>query len=70
MIGLAKRFEHIFLPQAPEPIILLPTSPVLHLVQHIRDEAHRFAIAYHRTLRRKAALPVALLRRRARPSAA
>ena len=68
-IGLAKRFEHIFLPQTPEPIILLPTSPVLHLVQHIRDEAHRFAITYHRTLRRKAALTPAPLRRRARRSA-
>lgn len=50
-IGLAKRFEHIFLPDVSAPIVLLPTSPVLHLVQYIRDEAHRFAIAYHRTLR-------------------
>jgi len=50
-MGLAKRFEQIFLPDAPHPVVLLPTSPVLHLVQHIRDEAHRFAIAYHRTLR-------------------
>jgi excinuclease ABC subunit C len=51
-IGLAKRFEWIFLPERPEPVILLPTSPVLHLVQHIRDEAHRFAITYHRRRRR------------------
>ncbi len=51
-IGLAKRFEHIFLPDSPEPIVLLPTSPVLHLVQHIRDEAHRFAVTYHRRIRR------------------
>ena len=50
-MGLAKRFEHIFLPGEPSPIVLLPTSPVLHLVQRIRDEAHRFAIAYHRRLR-------------------
>jgi excinuclease ABC subunit C len=50
-IGLAKRFEHLFVPQSSDPIVLLPTSPVLHLVQHIRDEAHRFAIAYHRQLR-------------------
>lgn len=50
-IGLAKRFEHVFLPGAGEPVVLLPTSPVLHLVQHIRDEAHRFALAYHRRLR-------------------
>lgn len=53
-IGLAKRFEHIFLPGVHEPIVLLPTSPVLHLVQHLRDEAHRFAITYHRQVRRRA----------------
>jgi excinuclease ABC subunit C len=52
-IGLAKRFEHIFLPESEEPVILLPTSPVLHLVQHARDEAHRFALAYHRHRRRR-----------------
>ena len=51
-IGLAKRFEWIFLPETPQPVILLPTSPVLHLVQRIRDEAHRFAITYHRRRRR------------------
>ncbi len=51
VIGLAKRFEHIFLPGADEPVVLLPTSPVLHLVRHIRDEAHRFAITYHRRIR-------------------
>ena len=54
-IGLAKRFEHIIVPQQSEPIVLLPTSPVLHLVQHIRNEAHRFAITYHRRLRRRRA---------------
>ena len=52
-MGLAKRFEHIFLPGAQEPIVLLPTSPVLHLLQRIRDEAHRFAVTYHRRLRGK-----------------
>ncbi len=52
VIGLAKRFEHIFTPGAEEPIVLLPSSPVLHLVQRVRDEAHRFAIRYHRRIRR------------------
>ena len=51
VIGLAKRFEQIFLPDAPEPVLLLPSSPVLHLIQHLRDEAHRFAVTYHRQLR-------------------
>lgn len=51
-LGLAKRFEHIFLPDSEEPIVLLPTSPVLHLVQHVRDEAHRFAVGFHRRIRR------------------
>jgi len=53
ILGLAKQHEEIFVPDQREPIVLLPTSPVLHLVQHIRDEAHRFAIAYHRRLRSK-----------------
>ena len=52
-IGLAKRFEHIVVPHRHDPIVLLPTSPVLHLVQQIRDEAHRVAITYHRRLRAK-----------------
>ncbi|MBI2104289.1 MAG: excinuclease ABC subunit UvrC [Candidatus Omnitrophica bacterium] len=63
-MGLAKRFERIVLPEVAEPIALLPTSPVLHLVQHIRDEAHRFAIAYHR-LKRRASLRPSPRRRRA-----
>jgi excinuclease ABC subunit C len=56
-MGLAKRFEHIFLPGSPDPVVLLPTSPVLHLVQHVRDEAHRFAITYHRKLREATVRP-------------
>ena len=55
-MGLAKRFEQIFLPGARDPIVLLATSPVLHLVQQIRDEAHRFAITHHRKRRGKRAL--------------
>jgi len=60
VMGLAKRLEQIFLPDSPEPIVLLPASPVLHLVQRVRDEAHRFAIAYHRRLRRAASTASAL----------
>ncbi len=52
-IGLAKEFEHIFLENKPEPIVLPRDSPALHLLQRVRDEAHRFALAYHRTLRGK-----------------
>lgn len=59
-MGLAKRFEHIVLPDTDDPIVLLPTSPVLHLVQRVRDEAHRFAITYHRRKRGKAVSASAL----------
>ena len=51
MIGLAKKFEHIFLPGQSDPLVLRDRDPALHLIQRIRDEAHRFAVAYHRTLR-------------------
>ena len=54
--GLAKRFEELYLPGRPEPIILPPRSQGLYLVQRIRDEAHRFAINYHRTVRSRSAL--------------
>lgn len=58
MIGLAKargdKEERIFLPGRKNPILLNPSSPATHLLQRIRDEAHRFAIAYHRKLRGKA----------------
>jgi len=53
VLGLAKQHEEVFVPHKRDPIALLPTSPVLHLIQHIRDEAHRFAVAYHRRLRGK-----------------
>ncbi len=60
IIGLAKargeKEERIFLPGRKNPIILRPTSPATHLVQRIRDEAHRFAVTYHRKLRGKALL--------------
>ncbi len=54
MFGLAKRLEEIFLPGRAESILLDHHSPVLHLIQRIRDEAHRFAITYHRSLRGQA----------------
>ena len=54
--GLAKRFEELYLPGRPEPIVLPRNSQGLYLVQRIRDEAHRFAITYHRSLRSRRAL--------------
>ena len=60
MFGLAKRLEEIFLPGQEESILIDHHSPVLHLIQRIRDEAHRFAITYHRGLRGKASVHSAL----------
>ncbi len=53
MFGLAKRLEEIYLPDRALPILLDRRSPALHLIQRIRDEAHRFAITHHRNLRGK-----------------
>lgn len=50
-IGLAKQFEWVFVEGRSEPIILPERSRPLYLIQRVRDEAHRFAITYHRTLR-------------------
>jgi excinuclease ABC subunit C len=50
---LAKRFEEVFLPGQPEPVRIPRQSEALYLLQRIRDEAHRFAITYHRQLRGK-----------------
>ena len=55
-IGLAERNEEVILPFADEPLVLPRKSPSLHLLQRIRDESHRFAISYHRSLRQKNAL--------------
>jgi len=49
--GLAKRLEEVWLPADPDPVILSRTSEGLYLLQRVRDEAHRFALAYHRTRR-------------------
>lgn len=54
--GLAKRFEELFVPGRSAPIVLPATAPALYLVQRIRDEAHRFAITYHRQVRGRRAL--------------
>ena len=54
--GSDREFERVFLPGVDEPIILEPTSRTTHLVARVRDEAHRFAIAYHRKLRQKRAI--------------
>jgi excinuclease ABC subunit C len=51
--GLAKRLEEVWLPGEDDPVILPRTSEGLYLLQRVRDEAHRFAIAYQRTKRSK-----------------
>ncbi|GAB3563236.1 excinuclease ABC subunit UvrC [Amycolatopsis endophytica] len=53
VVGLAKRLEEVWLPGDPDPAILPRTSEALYLLQRVRDEAHRFAIAYHRQKRAK-----------------
>jgi excinuclease ABC subunit C len=60
LAGLAKRFEELFVVGVSEPVVLDRTSQALYLVQRIRDEAHRFAITYHRGVRSKTGLRSAL----------
>jgi excinuclease ABC subunit C len=60
IIGLAKRIEEIFVPNKSQPIILDHDQPALKLLQRIRDEAHRFGITFHRSLRSKQAIKSAL----------
>jgi excinuclease ABC subunit C len=54
--SLAKRQEEVYVGESLHPLVLDPTSPALHTLQKIRDEAHRFAITYHKKLRAKRTL--------------
>jgi len=60
LASLAKENEELFVPHTPEPIVLPRNSQALYLVQRIRDEAHRFAITYHRNLRSKSSVRSAI----------
>ncbi len=60
VIGLAEKLEEIYLPDSPVPLILDRANPALQILQAIRDEAHRFAITFHRSLRGKHSLVSAL----------
>ena len=51
VVGLAKRLDEVFLPDRYDPMMIPKSSPALKLLQRIRDEAHRFAVQYHRQLR-------------------
>jgi len=56
IVSLAKREEEVFLPHKSTPVVFAKNSPALYLFQRIRDEAHRFAITFHRQLRSKSML--------------
>jgi excinuclease ABC subunit C len=60
VVGMAKRLEEIFVPDQRDPLLISKSSPSLRLLQQVRDEAHRFAITYHRTLREKRTLQTEL----------
>ena len=60
MFGLAKRIEEIVLPDREESLLLDRSSPALHMIQRLRDEAHRFAITHHRQLRGRRSVASAL----------
>jgi excinuclease ABC subunit C len=51
IVSLAKQEEIVFVPGRRDPVVLERQSPALHLIQRIRDEAHRFAVGYHRVRR-------------------
>jgi excinuclease ABC subunit C len=52
-IALAKRMEEVYVPGRPDPVVIPRSSEALYLLQQVRDEAHRFALDYHRTRRGK-----------------
>jgi excinuclease ABC subunit C len=60
VIGLAKQHEEIYVQDVSEPLVLPRTSQALYLLQRLRDEAHRFAITYHRGVRAKSSIQSAL----------
>jgi excinuclease ABC subunit C len=60
IVGLAKENEEIFLPGQATPVVLDRDSQALYLVQRVRDEAHRFAVSFHRQKRQKTAIKSAL----------
>jgi excinuclease ABC subunit C len=55
-VGLAKRLEEVYFPDRPDPLLIARGSEALFVLQHLRDEAHRFAVAYHRQKRERRAL--------------
>lgn len=56
IVSLAKRIEEVFVPNKSRPLIFPSSASALYFFQKIRDEAHRFAVSYHRNLREKSAL--------------
>jgi excinuclease ABC subunit C len=60
MASLAKEQEEVFVPGEPQPVRIPKDSPALHILQRARDEAHRFALSYHRKLRSKGFVASAL----------
>jgi excinuclease ABC subunit C len=60
IVGIAKRLEEIYYPEDPLPLLISKKSPALLLIQRIRDEAHRFAITFHRLKRSKASFSTEL----------
>lgn len=60
MASLAKENEEVFIAGDPQPVYIAKDSPALHILQRARDEAHRFAISYHRRLRHKEVVTSAL----------